>query len=315
MKSPNPRTNTLTSRPYETKFAKAQPNDLGIKAVSVNHQRRVIVDDISYPEGPLWDHGHLYFTDYQTSRVYRCNQDHSLTTIWAKPSTGPSSIARFRDGFLVACYDSNQLAYISENGETREIFDAKQSAIPFEGPNDLASDGHGGLYISMSGPFEQHAKPNSCVYHFSPSGALRLVASGLHYANGLVIHPQTNQLIVSEHLSCKLTAFEILPDFNLSPPRLFAHTKPQPGHDPMSGIDGLKLTPSRDALMGAFYGQGRLVMLNLHGRIAGTIELPFNYPTNCTPTPDGRIMVSGFSQQNSEPPRGQIVEIPQHHLS
>ena len=93
-----------------------------------------------------------------------------LAEFWKSDGCGPSAVAPFGDGFLVAGYDAGAMVRISVDGRTIQTIDKDISGGGFLGPNDIAPDGKGGVYFSASGPWESGAILGK-IYHMAAISA------------------------------------------------------------------------------------------------------------------------------------------------
>src|SRR5262249_45012479 len=83
--------------------------------------------------------------------------------------------------------------------------------------NDIVVDGHGNAYVNNIGfDFPQAEFAPGIVALVTPQGAVRQVADGLGFPNGMVVTPDNSTLIVAESYGGKLTAFDIDPEGGLS---------------------------------------------------------------------------------------------------
>ena len=193
-----------------------------------------------YPEGPTVVQDRLYFVEYGLDQV-SCYQESTSTTsvVWrATDKCGVSGMIEAststtsEDHLYITCYESDQVLKLSvsrslslpPSPSTTTVL--KTLSVP-KGPNDLAADGLGGLFVSASGsPFVAGAPAGGCVYHVKEGvksvAKLLTPTCDLHYANGLVFLLRDDgddndndkktgeqRLLVSEHLANRITSFGV----------------------------------------------------------------------------------------------------------
>jgi sugar lactone lactonase YvrE len=89
--------------------------------------------------------------------------------------------------------------------------------------NEIVVDGRGNIYVN--GGTDVHPAQGAIpgfVALVSPDGAVRRVAEGLAFPNGMAITPDDSTLIVAESFASTLTAFDIGPDGSRSNRRAWA---------------------------------------------------------------------------------------------
>ena len=212
---------------------------------------RVIDGAASYPEGPLWRAGRLYYAEMGKDRISVWDGQESLS-FYSEPGCGPTSIAPYDGGFLVLCHLAGKLVTIDQRGQRKSEVTHDRTGAPFVNPNDSHADARGGVYFSASGHFANWAPNEGAVYYLDPAGLLRRVASGLRYSNGVLVDGA--QLLVSEHLARRVIAYGIGDDGSLGPAQVY-----------------LDLTALSDRLPRSYDLQGRMAW---NGTGRGTFTSP-----------------------------------------
>ena len=119
--------------------------------------------------------------------------------------------------------------------------------------------------------------------------ALRRVAEGIHYSNGVALSPDGHTLFVSEHLSRNVLAFDVADDGSLSGRRVFLYLDDIVGTDPDRtwevGPDGLAVDREGDLFI-AEYGGGRILVVDPSGTLRATIRVPEAHVTSMVLVPD-----------------------------
>ncbi len=237
-----------------------------------------------YPEGPLWDQGRLLFVEYAGPGI-KSWDGREAKVWWRREHCGANALIHFRgDHILVACYDGNYLVELDAAGKVLRTFDKDSAGNTFVGPNDFASDGHGGIYFSASGVFDVKAPITGTVLHLSADGnELRVVADTIHYSNGLTLTADGRHLLVAEMLAGRILSFPVDADGKLGLRTVWARladlAPPTPHEDAYNGPDGIKLGPD-----GNYYvtqnGSGRVLVVTEAKKLVRSIEVPTPYVTN-----------------------------------
>ena len=124
----------------------------------------------------------------------------------------------------------------------------------------------GNAYINNQGfdfPGGQFAP--GIIALLTPDGAVRQVADGIAFPNGMAVTPDNSTLIVAESYGNKLTAFDIEASGSLSNRRVWAET----GKDHPDGI----CLDTEGALWYADVGNKHCVRVREGGEVLQTIEL------------------------------------------
>lgn len=262
----------------------------------------------AFPEGPAIIDGTLHYVEYGAHRLMAWDGK-ANRVVWEQPGCGPSAVAPFGADLVITCYDNGSLALVSKAGVTLSAISADAGGGALLGPNDLAADGHGGLYVTASGPWEP-APIVGKVYHLSPDRRLTLVASDLHYANGVVV--AGDRLLVNESEAGRVISFQIAADGSLSDRRLFLRVG-QADRDagPWSYPDGIKRAPDGTLYIG-LYSAGRIVVVDAAGAYLRAIPVPGAAAApNLAFAPDGKsIYVMAVDDRDKAPYWGRVLQIP-----
>ncbi|MEM7403776.1 MAG: SMP-30/gluconolactonase/LRE family protein [Pseudomonadota bacterium] len=181
-----------------------------------------IAAGLSFPEGPRWHAGALYFSDFYTQSVHRLTPEGVLTTV-AVVERQPSGLGWLPDGRLLVVSMLDRRVLRQEPDGTL-VEHADLSAVATWHCNDMVVDGTGRAYVGNFG-FDTHgeAEPRgadlSCVL---PDGQVSVAARDLQFPNGTVVTPDGQTLVIGETRGRCLTAFDIAPDGTLSGRREWA---------------------------------------------------------------------------------------------
>jgi gluconolactonase len=272
----------------------------------------------AYPEGPLWRNGALYYAEMGADKVSRYDPVTQRKAVFFREAgCGPTAIAPYgAGGFLVLCHLGGYLAVLNSAGSQVQRIGAGANAAKPEGralqaiigmPNDASADARGGVYFTNPGPFSKASPPSGQVVHIDAAGAVRSLAQGLWYPNGVFFDAGENALYVSEHLGRRIWRFTRGPDGALASAAIFVEidaVAPASTAKPYAeaGPDGLERAPNGDLVV-ALYGEARLLQITPAGTLRRAIATPFAYVTNIAFAPDGAaIVVGAFDNQPPDYP-------------
>lgn len=142
-------------------------------------------------------------------------------------------------------------------------------------PNDLALDGDGGVYVTVPAESDQSRRAEqSGVYYIDSSRAVRKVADGFCYPNGVVVRPDGKSLLVNDSCNRRIYEFQIETPGVVSGRRLFAEL-PAPGSVP----DGMTLDRAGQIYV-ADYGAGVIRVLSPTGVAVREYPTGLEHPSN-----------------------------------
>ena len=171
----------------------------------------VLIEGLTFTEGPRWHDGRLYFSDFFTHRVLAVDTRGNMETIVETPQQ-PSGLGWSPDGSMLIVSMNDQKLLSFSNGELSEVADLSQLATHF--CNDMVVDKKGNAYVGNFG-FDLHAgepiKPTNIIL-VRPGEEPCVVAENIFFPNGTVITPDDKTLIVGETFASCLTAFDINED-------------------------------------------------------------------------------------------------------
>ena len=199
----------------------------------------VLIEGLTFTEGPRWHDGRLYFSDFFTHRVLAVDTKGNMETIVETPQQ-PSGLGWSPDGSMLIVSMNDQKLLSFSNGELSEVADLSQLATHF--CNDMVVDKKGNAYIGNFG-FDLHAgepiKPTNIIL-VRPGEEPCVVAENVFFPNGTVITPDDKTLIVGETFASCLTAFDINEDGTLANRRVWADLRSiEEGYTPVP--DGICL--------------------------------------------------------------------------
>ncbi|MGH7126729.1 MAG: SMP-30/gluconolactonase/LRE family protein [Stellaceae bacterium] len=181
----------------------------------------ILLDGLTFPEGPRWRDGKLWFSDFYSYRVIRVGLDGRAETVVEVPPR-PSGLGWTPDGMLLIVSMLDRRLMRLANGKLDLVSDLSALAT---GPcNDMVVDRVGRAYVGNFG-FDRHAgepERTACIVRVDPDGTLTRAADDLSFPNGTVITPDGKRLIVGETFTKRLTSFDIDADGNLANRRVFS---------------------------------------------------------------------------------------------
>ncbi|HEV7277973.1 MAG TPA: SMP-30/gluconolactonase/LRE family protein [Devosiaceae bacterium] len=200
---------------------------------------KTLMTGIHMGECARWHDGRLWFADWVGEKLYTLDAG-GKSEVVAEIASLPFSIDWLPDGrLMVVNARENKLQRREPDGSF--VTHAGLGILSPFGCNEIVVDGRGNVYVNNvnlslgSGmmeayqDFQQAGARPGFVALLTPDGALRRVAEGLAFPNGMAITPDGGTLIVAESFSADLTAFDIAADGSLSNRRLWAHIEGQGG--------------------------------------------------------------------------------------
>ena len=205
----------------------------------MSKKTEVLIEGLTFTEGPRWHDGRLYFSDFFTHRVLAVDTEGKMETIVETPQQ-PSGLGWSPDGSMLIVSMNDQKLLSFSNGELSEVADLSQLATHF--CNDMVVDKKGNAYVGNFG-FDLHGgesiKPTNIIL-VRPGEEPCVVAENVFFPNGTVITPDDKTLIVGETFASCLTAFDINEDGSLSNRRVWADLRLiEEGYNPVP--DGICL--------------------------------------------------------------------------
>ena len=179
-----------------------------------------LLEGLTFPEGPRWRSGYLWFSDFYSNEVIQVDSVGKQRTVVVVPEQ-PSGLGWTKDGELLVVSMRDQRVLKLEHELLVEH--ANLSELSTYWCNDMVVDQHGGAYVGNFG-FNRRAGEQACpttLARISPDGTPSIAADGLWFPNGMVITPEGDMLVVAETFAHRLTTFDIAVDGSLSNRRIF----------------------------------------------------------------------------------------------
>ncbi len=270
---------------------------------------KIINEKAAFPEGPCWHEGKLFYVEYGGHTVMTWDGNNNKT-FWRQDGCGPSAVVPTHSGeMLVTCYDSGQIARISNAGKTVATYKNDKDGQTFIGPNDFAADKQGGVYFTASGPWES-APIVGKIFYINPKGIISEAANDIHYANGLALSNDGKTLYCAESEASRVIQFSVGSNGLLSDRRLFVRVG---SVDEKSGMlaypDGLKIDRGGNLYIGQF-SMGRIIVVTPDGKFKKAIDVPSPSAPNLIFNADeSMIFVMAVDDVNNAPYLGKVYEV------
>ncbi len=133
---------------------------------------KTLLDGLTFPEGPRWRDGRLWFSDFYTHRVLAADLKGHIETIAEIPQQ-PSGLGWSPDGSLLIVSMLDRRLLRLEDGKLVVVADLAALA---SGPcNDMVVDAMGRAYV---GNFGEPPDP-TCLVRVDPDGRAAVAASEL----------------------------------------------------------------------------------------------------------------------------------------
>lgn len=259
----------------------------------------VIVEGLRYPEGLFWSAQDrcIYFVEWNGDTILTLREGRAEVLFHTAAGDGPCGLGQDATGHLWAThYSARRVVRLDNQGKPDLAIEAYHGA-PFRGPNQLVFDAHGGMYFTDSGDYEddwRSGRPAGAVYYLSPRHDLLRVASGICFANGLMLSRDGRTLIVNEHRQNRVLAFAVLPDGRLGSQQVLARLDSECLLPPEEcfelGPDGICLHPDGNFWV-THYGGAKVIQLDMAGRVLAAVRLPRGRrPTNVVHHPEENVL-------------------------
>ena len=184
-------------------------------------QTTVLLEGLTFPEGPRWHDGRLWFSDFYAHEVVAVDLDGRRETMAEVPGQ-PSGLGWTPDGRLLVVSMTDRRLLRQDPGGLMEVADL--SGLAGYHCNDMVVDGNGGAYVGNFG-YNSHDGDDfklADLIRVEPDGTASVAAAGLAFPNGSVITPDSGTLIVGETRGHILSAWDRAADGGLSNRRVWA---------------------------------------------------------------------------------------------
>lgn len=222
-------------------------------------------------EGCVWNpHDQcLYWTDIETSQVFRLSQQQELKA-FPLPERAGFILPRSEPGFIVGL--ATRIVRADANFTQFETIVEIESELPQTRVNDAAVDPFGGIVF---GTFdERDRKPVASLYRLSPKGELSTLLTDVTISNGIAFSPDGQTLYFADTPVGVIRRFHVGPNFDE-----FEELEPLAGADIAIGSPDGAIVDSEGGYWNARVWGGCVVRIDASGRVTDHIELPVRGPT------------------------------------
>lgn len=276
---------------------------------------KVLNDDVSYPEGPVWHQGKLYYVEYGRNAVTAWD-GHTNRRVWSQEGCGQSAVVPTARGeFLTTCYDNGSIGRFDAEGHTLPAYTQDEAGNHFAGPNDFAPDGKGGFYFTASGDPGHGPVTDGKVFYISPAGKITQTITDVHNANGIALSRDGKRLYVVETDANSLSVFDVAPGGSVSNRRLFVNLDDLTGHKVHIWPDGVKIDSHGELYIGQSPREahvplaGTIFVVDVQGKLKRTLVLPSLQVPNFAFSPDEKTLYVTGVDELDKPYRGKIYAI------
>jgi sugar lactone lactonase YvrE len=193
--------------------------------------RMEMLGGIVMGESVRWRDGVLWFSDWGAGEVVRVVD--GVAEVVRRVEGLPFCLEWTPAGELLVV--EGRQAVVTRDGKRWADLSGVDGAHPW---NDVAADSRGNVFVNNIGyDFPGGQEQPGIIAVVGPDGAVRTVAAGLRFPNGMAVTADDSTLIVAESHAGRLTAYDIEADGSLSRRRVWAAVEG-------SAPDGICLDPS-----------------------------------------------------------------------
>ena len=187
-------------------------------------EARVLLSGLAFPESPRWRDGRLWVCNWGAQEIVAIDPEGRGEVVLPAPTASlPFSVDWLHDGRMLIVAGREGLLLRREPDRSLATY-ADLNGLSDRGWNEIVIDGRGNAYVNGPGfdMMSGEAFAPGVIALVTPNGAVRQVADGLAFPNGMAVTPDNATLIVAESYASRLTAFAIAADGNLSNRRIWA---------------------------------------------------------------------------------------------
>ena len=187
-------------------------------------EARVLLSGLAFPESPRWRDGRLWVCNWGAQEIVAIDPEGRGEVVLPAPTASlPFSVDWLHDGRMLIVAGREGLLLRREPDRSLATY-ADLNGLSDRGWNEIVIDGRGNAYVNGPGfdMMSGEAFAPGVIALVTPNGAVRQVADGLAFPNGMAVTPDNTTVIVAESYASRLTAFAIAADGNLSNRRIWA---------------------------------------------------------------------------------------------
>jgi sugar lactone lactonase YvrE len=183
---------------------------------------QVVRSGLVLGESPRWHDGRLWLADWGAGTILAVDPADGDAEVMAEVPGMPVCFDWLPDGELLVVEGRRGLLLRVERDGTRSTH-ADLTALAAPPWNDVVVDGRGNAYVGGTGfDFPGAEFRPGTVAVVAPDGAMRQVADGVAFPNGVAVTADGATLILAESYGRRLTAWDIEEDGGLSGRRVWA---------------------------------------------------------------------------------------------
>jgi sugar lactone lactonase YvrE len=262
----------------------------------MTRQPTVVLEKLSFLEGPRFRDGRLWMSDFYTHRVLSCRPDGSdLREEVAVPGQ-PSGLGWLPDGRLLVVSMRDQQVLRREPDGTL-VTHADLAGVARGWCNDMVVDAAGRAYVGCFGFDLMTGAPVAAapLIRVDPDGTVTVAAEDLLFPNGSAVIGDV--LVVAETFGNRISAFDLAADGSLGPRRNWARFGDVPtSTDVGATLGSVALAPDgicadvEGAVWAADPRHGRAVRVREGGKIVDQVEASTNVYACVLGGDDGRTL-------------------------
>lgn len=181
----------------------------------------ILLTGLAMGESPRWYEGRLWVSDMGAGEVVAVDLAGNSEVVASVPEM-PMGMGPLPDGRMLIV-SSRDGRLLRREPDASLVTHADLSGLSRYPWSDMAVDGRGNAYVGNIGfDFGVGEPAPGSLAVITPGGAVREVAGGLAFPNGIAITPDNATLIVAESYANRLTAFDITADGDLANRRVWA---------------------------------------------------------------------------------------------
>jgi len=226
-----------------------------------------------FTEGPAFDReGNLFVVNVKGGYISKITPRGRVST-FVNTGGAPNGAKFHANGHLFVCDCAlRAILDVAPDGTFRKAV-TEWNGSQLRGPNDLVFASNGSYYFTDP---EGSSLENAigAVYHVNADGKVERVTQGMAYPNGVVISADGRRLFVAETLTLRIHEFALQPSGMPAAGRI--HAELQPGG---IGPDGMAFDVEGNLYV-AYYGMGKVVVLDMWGTVIRELPAGGKNPTN-----------------------------------
>ncbi len=246
------------------------PDTAGVQQLSTGQ--------FTFIEGPAWDgEQYLYFTDIPENKIHKYSVEGGFE-LFLDNTSGANGLWYSGDSIIACQGGANSVVALDTNGTITSVLASDYQGTPFNSPNDLVMDQHGGIYFTDP-VFGGTTNMVESVYYIADDGTVTRLIDELVKPNGVIISNDGQTLWVVDTYDQYVFSWHIDAPGTISQKDTFALLQLASGNtDNHSGADGLAVDK-----LGNLYVTTEIGVQVFHstGDSLFTIQVP-EKPTNCT---------------------------------